>query len=131
MRPIALLALVVLLGGCNRWHTPWLPIGTVSVTQGWKALGVPIDGGRVIRSEPDILVVRYGDPSMAERRRRAESWERALEANGWQTRERYDDLVVHKVRRRSYDLPDGGRAWLELGLEDDEVQVVVRRITKP
>ena len=122
--------LLLLLAACGRWDTPWLEIGTVSLSGEWLTMGLPLEGAQIQRSDAEVLQVDLPASSQTQQMQIARDFERALQAHGWEPRERAGDLASSAYRRSNFGTPDGGRALVEVRKMKGEVRVTIRRIRR-
>lgn len=125
---VALVMILLVLGGCDRWETPWLAIGTVSLSGEWLTMGLPLEGAQIQRSDGTVLQVDIPARTQTAQMQIARKFERALQSYGWEPRETAGDLASSSFRRSNYGTPDGGRALLEVRKMSGAARVTIRRI---
>jgi hypothetical protein len=127
--PRLALLLLLLLGGCDRWETTWVALGSRSVSGEWVGYGFPLSGATVKRSDPEIFIAEYTTPTQRDRQAAYDRWERTLARKHRRTA-RYGDLVTSRHRRTGFVGQDGTQYILQ-GERGGGAQLTlsVRRVT--
>jgi hypothetical protein len=131
MRRLALLLMLCLAPGCTdlTGRSTTAPKSR-QIVGTWSKMSLPFYGGKVIRADPDVLVVDYIDKGQTDRQGIARRFDQALRHHGWKHRESYGDLVTQMTRRHSYRTRKGGKVMLTVDKEGKRIRVMVRHMSK-